>query len=81
MPTVEFETADFTDGKIGLLRAMVKAGMAASNGEARRTVEQGGVSVDDEKITDTAFAFTNERLSAGVVVKKGKKCIMKFITK
>ncbi len=79
MPTVRFSADDFTDGKVGLLRAMVKAGMAASNGEARRTVEQGGVTVDDEKITDTAYSFTAERLSGGAVVKKGKKCIMKFI--
>ncbi|MBO4432988.1 MAG: tyrosine--tRNA ligase [Clostridia bacterium] len=81
MPTVEFNAEDFTDGKVGLLRAMVKAGIAASNGEARRTVEQGGVSVDDVKISDTSFALTKEQLTAGVVVKKGKKCIMKFIAK
>ena len=81
MPSVEFDITDFEDGKIGLLKAMVKAGMAASNGEARRTVQQGGVSVDDEKISDPSYAFTAEQLKDGAIVKKGKKVIMKFILK
>ena len=79
MPTVEFSDGDFEDGGIGLLKAMVKAGMAASNGEARRTVQQGGVSVDDEKITDFTYSLSKAQLSSGVIVKKGKKVIMKFI--
>lgn len=79
MPTVVFGDSDFEDGKIGLLKAMVKAGMAASNGEARRTVMQGGVSVNDEKISDAAFSLSKEQIAAGVIVKKGKKVIMKFI--
>ena len=79
MPTVEFDDNDFEDGKVGLLKAMVKAGMAASNGDARRTVMQGGVSVDDNKISDVSYAFTKEQLMDGVIVKKGKKSIMKFI--
>ena len=79
MPTVKFEDADFEDGKLGLLKAMVKAGMAASNGEARRTVLQGGVSVDDAKITEFTYAFSKDQLSVGAIVKKGKKVIMKFI--
>ena len=78
MPTVSFNDEDFDDGRIGLLKAMVKAGMAASNGDARRTVQQGGVSVDDNKIDDFSYTFTKEQLSAGVIVKKGKKIIMKF---
>ena len=81
MPTAQFEDSDFEDGKIGLLKAMVKAGMAASNGEARRTVEQGGVSVDDVKISDFSHAFTKEQLKEGAIVKKGKKVIMKFVLK
>ncbi len=79
MPTVVFCESDLEDGKVGLLKAMVKAGMAASNGEARRTVIQGGVSVDDEKISDASYSFTKEQLKSGAVVKKGKKVIMKFI--
>ncbi|MBR4761144.1 MAG: tyrosine--tRNA ligase, partial [Clostridia bacterium] len=58
-----------------------KAGMATSNGEARRTVMQGGVSVDDNKITDPAFSFTVEQLTEGAIVKKGKKSIIKFVIK
>ncbi|MBR4910728.1 MAG: tyrosine--tRNA ligase [Clostridia bacterium] len=81
MPTVQFESADLENGRIGLLKAMVKAGMATSNGEARRTVEQGGVTVDDSKITDTSYGFTAEQLTAGAIVKKGKKSVMKFILK
>ena len=81
MPSAEFEEDDFGDGKIGLLKAMVKAGLATSNGEARRTVQQGGVSVDDIKIDDPAYVFTKEQLIAGAIVKKGKKSIVKFIVK
>ena len=57
---------------------MVSGGLAASNGEARRLVMQGGVSVDDEKITDPSFAITEEALKSGIIVKKGKKSITKF---
>ena len=81
MPTVVFEKGDFEDGRLGLLKAMVKAGMAASNGDARRTVMQGGVTVDDNKISDASFCFTADELTDGVIVKKGKKVIMKFIAK
>ena len=79
MPTVSFDDGDFEDGKVGLLKAMVKAGMATSNGEARRTVMQGGVSVDDQKISDASYAFSKDQLKGGSIVKKGKKVIMKFI--
>ena len=78
MPTVEIESENLTDGKIGILTLMVSGGLAASNGEARRLVVQGGVSVDDEKITDPSFAITEETLKSGIIVKKGKKSITKF---
>ena len=58
MPTVTLTADDFTDGKIGLLSVMVKGGMAASNGEARRLVTQGGVSVGDKKATNPSHSFT-----------------------
>ena len=79
MPTVSFVDSDFEDDKLGLLKAMVKAGMAASNGEARRTVQQGGVSVNDEKVSDFTYAFTKEQLIKEVIVKKGNKLLMKFV--
>lgn len=78
MPTVEIKSENLTDGKIGILTLMVSGGLAASNGEARRLVMQGGVSVDDEKITDPSFAITEETLKSGIIVKKGKKSITKF---
>ena len=62
-----------------LLSWMTKAGMTKSNGEARKAIQQGGVSVNDEKISDVDYAFTAEQLSEGVIVKKGKKTFQKFI--
>ena len=79
MPTVNLSEEDFADGKIGLLSMMVKGELAASNGEARRLVQQGGVSVNDEKITDASFGVERSSFNEGVIVKKGKKVIVKFI--
>ncbi len=79
MPTVNLEASDFTDGKIGILTLMVKGGLASSNGEARRLVQQGGVSVDDEKITNATHTIALENFTDGVIVKKGKKVIIKFV--
>ncbi len=79
MPTVTLTTDDFVDGKIGLLSVMVKGGMAASNGEARRLVTQGGVSVGDEKATNPSQSFAPEDFTDGIIVKKGKKVIIKFV--
>ena len=79
MPTTKLDDADFTDGKIGLLYMMVKAGLAASNGEARRLVQQGGVSVGNDKVTDPSFAVSRGGFGEdGVIVKKGKKVFHKF---
>ena len=78
MPTVEIKDENLTDGAIGILTLMVTGGLAASNGEARRLVVQGGVSVDDERVTDPSFKITKEALQNGVIVKKGKKSITKF---
>lgn len=78
MPTVTITDNDFADGKIGLLSLMVKGGLANSNGEARRLVQQGGVSVDDKKITDASFALNITDFADGIIVKKGKKVIVKF---
>ena len=80
MPTVTLAADDFADGKIGLLTVMVKGGMAASNGEARRLVTQGGVTVNDEKAANPSQAFTPDDFKDGIIVKKGKKVIIKFVT-
>ena len=73
MPNTQLTEADLNDGSIGILTLMVKAGLAASNGEARRLVVQGGVLVDGEKVAAPTVSFTAEQLSKGIVIKKGKK--------
>ena len=80
MPETKLVDEDFEDGKIGILKLMVKAGLATSNGEARRNVEQGGVTIDGEKVTDVRMTLTKEQISAeGIVVKLGKKKFMKVL--
>ena len=79
MPSTELSANDFTDGEIGILAMMVKGGLAASNGEARRLVQQGGVSVNDEKVTDPKFALKKSAFESEVILKKGKKVFHKFV--
>ncbi len=79
MPSTELSEKDFTDGEIGILAMMVKGGLAASNGEARRLVQQGGVSVNDEKVTDPKFALKKSAFESEVILKKGKKVFHKFV--
>ena len=80
MPETKLVDEDFEDGKIGILKLMVKAGLATSNGEARRNVEQGGVTIDGEKVTDVRMTLTKEQISSeGIVVKRGKKKFMKVL--
>ena len=82
MPETKLVDEDFEDGKIGILKLMVKAGLATSNGEARRNVEQGGVTIDGEKVTDVRMTLTKEQISAeGIVVKRGKKKFVKIVLK
>lgn len=79
MPTTALSAADFDDGELGILDAMVKAGLAKSKGEARRLVEQGGVSIDDEKVTDAFAKIPVSAFEKGyVVMKKGKKSFHKL---
>ena len=73
MPTAILTDADFMDGSIDILGLLVSSGLAASRSEARRAVEQGGVSVDGEKITDTRAAFTPADFAEAKILKKGKK--------
>ena len=79
MPTTEINADKLTDGKIGILNLMVACGLAASNGEARRLVQQGGVFVDDEKVPDHTFSVTEDMLKDGVKLRKGKKVFHKAI--
>ena len=73
MPSTALDAALVKDGGVGLLAAMVAAGLCGSNREARQLVQQGGVLVDGEKVTDPKAVLTVDALSKGVVIKKGKK--------
>jgi len=77
MPTTTI-TAEELAEEARLIAWMAKAGLTKSNGEARKAVQQGGVSVNDEKVSDPDFKFTEEMLRKGVIVKKGKKTFHKF---
>ncbi len=80
MPTTQLTDADFTDGTLGLLTLLVKTGLCTSNGEARRLVQQGGVLIDDQKVTDPALQLTKAQFEKGhVIIKKGKKNFHKVL--
>ena len=79
MPSTVLDEALVKDGKVGLLAAMVAAGLCSSNREARQLIQQGGVLLDGEKVTDPATALTVDALKAGVVIKKGKKVYHKVM--
>ena len=81
IPTTEIAEDQLTEGKIGLLSLMVACKLATSNGDARKNVAGGGVSVNDEKITDVKFEITREMLKEGVKLRKGKKVFHKAILK
>ncbi len=77
MPSVVLSDEDFRDGTIDILTMLVKAELVPSRSEARRAVEQGGVTADGEKITDIKTTFTKEQIAAGVVLRRGKKAYKK----
>ena len=82
MPKTELTEEDLTDGNIDILTMLVKSGLTASKSEARRAVQQGGVSVDGEKVTDISTSYTlDEFAGEGKVVKRGKKKFAKVISK
>lgn len=76
MPTTEIAESDLDNGQIGILTLLVKAGLASSNGEGRRLVQQGGISVNDRKITDPSVKI---EISGEVIIKKGKKVFHKVV--
>ena len=81
IPTTEITEDQLTEGKMGLLSLMVACKLATSNGDARKNVAGGGVSVNDEKVTDVKFEVTREMLVQGVKLRKGKKIFHKAILK
>jgi tyrosyl-tRNA synthetase len=74
MPATELSADKFENGRIGAISLLVACGLCPSNGEARRLIQQGGVAVNDRKVTDIAAAFDQADFTGdGVVIKKGKK--------
>lgn len=82
MPTTELTDEDLTDGQIDIISLLVKGGLAPTRSEARRNVEQGGVTADGEKVTDFKAVFAREVLEGdGIVVKRGKKKFQRIVVK
>ncbi|MBR2365632.1 MAG: tyrosine--tRNA ligase [Oscillospiraceae bacterium] len=81
MPTTEIEADKLTDAAIGILDLLTLCGLIPSRGEGRRLIQQGGLTVDDEKVTTIDFAVSQDRLQAGVKIRKGKKVFHKAILK
>ncbi len=82
MPSTELDESIFTDGKINIIALLSATGLVPSKAEARRLIQQGGVAVDDEKITDFKADITKDNFAKGyVVIKKGKKVFHKAILK
>ncbi len=73
MPTTALTDDDFTDGRADLLSLLVKSGLCSSRGDARRNVQQGGVTVNDEKVTDIARSYEKADFADGLVIRRGKK--------
>ena len=81
MPTTELSEQDFTDGKINVADLLVKCGLTQSKGEAKRLIQQGGVTVDNQKVATFDLAIEKSQIEKGVIVKKGKKIFHKVILK
>ena len=82
MPTCELTEEDFLDGKIDILGVLAKSGLTTSRSEARRAVEQGGVTVDGEKVSDIKTTYVPENFDGdGIVVKRGKKNFKRIVMK
>ena len=81
MPSTELTDDDFTDGKIDTLTLLVKCGLAASKGEGRRLVQQGGIVVDEKKVESIDESIPQEKFAGdGVIIRKGKKVFHKAVT-
>ena len=79
MPTTQLSEEDFTNGEIAVLDLLLKTGLIPSKGEGRRLIQQGGLTVADEKITDPAKTFSKIAFENGLVIKKGKKVFHKAV--
>ena len=82
MPTAELSDEDFTDGTSDVINILVKSGLVATRSEGRRAIEQGGVSVDGEKVTDVKATVAKDSIpQEGIIVKRGKKNFRKVVIK
>ena len=81
MPTTELSEEDLTDGGVDILTLLVRTGLCSSKSDARRNVQQGGVTANDEKLADIGRTFSTDELRAGVVLKRGKKNFNKVVLK
>jgi tyrosyl-tRNA synthetase len=79
MPTTQLSAEDFTDGEISVLDLLLKTGLVPSKGEGRRLIQQGGLTVADEKVTDMNKTFHQDAFKNGLVIKKGKKVFHKAV--
>ena len=77
----ELSAEDFTDGVIDIGSILVKSGLVPTKSEARRAIEQGGVAINNEKVTDVRATFTAEDLKDGPVFRRGKKNFRKITVK
>ena len=77
VPTVTLEPSALVDGKVDILTLLTLSGLVPSRSEARRAVEQGGVSVDDAKVTDIRATYDEAALKAGIMLRRGKKSYKK----
>ncbi len=77
MPTAELAESDFADGSIDIMTLLVKSGLCTTKSDARRNVQQGGVTINDDKVTDIAKSYTCDEVKAGLVVRRGKKSFKK----
>ena len=79
MPTTVLSDADFTDGAVDILTLLVKTGLCSTRGDARRNVQQGGVTMGEEKVSDVAKSYTKDELAGGMILRKGKKNYNKVV--
>ena len=79
MPTTEIAESELSDGAMDIMTVLVRSGLCASKSEARRNIQQGGVTVNDEKITDISKSFGADELKKGIIVRRGKKNYSKVI--
>ena len=79
MPTTALTDEDFVDGKVTLSAILVKCGLCSSNGDAKRSIKEGGISVNDEKVTDFAKSYEKGELGEETIIRKGKKNFHKVV--